>query len=460
MARYCDGCGHPLEGSMQFCDKCGRRVSESVCRHCKAALEPGERFCRKCGAPVAGPSTQPPQNSRQPYAALQKKSRAGLFIGLGVAAVAVVVLAVIVVGGGALVLFSQSTATPAPTISESKTPPVSAVGLNPFPDELKVDPNVKVNCSYNAPDYIIPANYRSLDYVVFLQCSTDRDKTKLLVTVEIPEFTQKYEQMIDVSRAETELKIHPPLLESAEESLNSSRDAQIVVSVKDESSGKLVLQDTRPVKLYSFYDMKWEDVDGTPYYENILSWVTPEAPEILKMLRDSGDSASELTGGAMDAIVGYQQAVSGWSQEKVVEKQVDAMMYTLAAKYNVQYNNASFSSTSSELQRIATPASVINNHAGLCIETAVTMASAIQSTGMHAVIILLPGHAQVAVETWKDSGEYILIETTALDSARNKNFGNVEAYMTKQQWKDYLAQDGYVAIDCDLAEQLHIMPID
>ena len=79
---------------------------------------------------------------------------------------------------------------------------------------------------------------------------------------------------------------------------------------------------------------------------------------------------------------------------------------------------------------------------------------------MHAVIILLPGHAQVAVETWKGSGDYLLIETTALDSARVKDFSNVISLLTKDEWKAYLAKDGYVAIDCALAEPLKIMPIE
>ena len=36
--------------------------------------------------------------------------------------------------------------------------------------------------------------------------------------------------------------------------------------------------------LYSRYDMQWMDAQGTPYYENILAWVTPEAEEIRTLL--------------------------------------------------------------------------------------------------------------------------------------------------------------------------------
>jgi hypothetical protein len=209
--------------------------------------------------------------------------------------------------------------------------------------------------------------------------------------------------------------------------------------------------------------MQWAGKDGTPYNENILAWVTPEAPEIDTLLRDSADSANALWG--LNSIVGYQDPGNGWTESQITYAQVSAMMYTLANTYNVKYISASFSSTGSDLQSIKTPAQVIDNAAGLCVETTVTMASAIQRTGMHAVILILPTHAQVAVETWAGSGEYFLIETTALDAAHDAlatpaNWDYVIAYKTKDEWTQYLTQNNVVAIDCALAESLHIQSID
>jgi hypothetical protein len=335
-----------------------------------------------------------------------------------------------------------------------------------FPDSLKTGAdNVKINCQYQSPEAIIPANYRSMDYIVTMQCSAEGGKAKVLVSVEIPEFTQKYEQMLDLSRAETELVIHPPMLEDAAKSLNSSKDAQLIVSVKHMDTGDIVLQDSKPVKLFSRYDMQWQSADGTPYYENILAWVTPEAPEVVKLLRSAADSCKKISGGKLGSIVGYQEAVKGWSHENITLFQVAAIMHAMASTYKVQYINSSFSSTSPAMQRIATPAKVISSKSGLCIETAVTLASAIQSTRMHAVIILLPGHAKVAVETWNGSGEYYYIETTALDAARKaltnpQYWDNVIAYLTKDEWAKHLAEEGVVAIDCGLAEELHIKSIN
>jgi len=444
MAKFCEGCGHPLEEDACFCNICGRAVQQQP--------------------PVYPPQQPyyPPQAPSRPYAAVgaayppaqKKKPGTGLIVGLilgGAAIVAAAVMGVALLGrGGSQKVVAGPTATAK----------ASGLQLILFPDALKADSkNVTVHCTYTPPATIIPANYRSMDSVITLKCSTDSGTTRLLVTVEIPEFTQKYQQMIDVSRAETDLKIHPPLLEDAAKSLGTSKDAQLIVTVTDQNSGKVIVQDTNPIKLYSRFDMQWQSEDGTPYYENILAWVTPEAPEIDQMLRLSADSLSELTNGKLDSIIGYQE-VDGLTHEQVTAYQVCAMMYTLAAKYNVKYIMAPFSSTSSDLQSIKTPSEVINGAGGLCVETAVTMASAIERTNMHAVIILLPGHAQVAVETWAGSGDYFLIETTALDSAAAKSFDKVVYVLTKDDWKKYLSQDGYVAIDCDLAEKLNIKSID
>jgi hypothetical protein len=136
------------------------------------------------------------------------------------------------------------------------------------------------------------------------------------------------------------------------------------------------------------------------------------------------------------------------------------VMNALADTMDVKYVAASFSSSSPNMQRVVTPAEVISQRSGLCIETAVTVASALQATGMHVTLIILPTHAQVALETWQGSGEYYIIETTALSAAKAGKFGNVIAYMTKEEWSTYIENHDAVIIDCDLAHTLGILSID
>ena len=401
----------------------------------------------------------------------KEKNRTGLIVGASAGALIVVILAIVLISSLLKNIgkddpnettreTAQTIATTSAAVSEETTRATGAeLELIPFPAELVVSGTSEISCNFKAPDVIIPANYRSLEYIVYLQCWTDQGASEALISVEIPGFTQRYEQKISVSRLETEISIRPPLMAGAISTLNSSKDAQIVISVTDLKQNKVVIQESRSVTLYSRYDMQWVDSAGTPYYENILVWVTPEAEEIRTLLRLAADSANELTEGGLNAIVGYQQ-VSDWSQDDITYVQVVSMMHALSAKLGVKYLMTPFSSTSVDLQRVATPAEVINSAGGLCVETAVTIASAIQATNMHAVLILLPGHMQVAVETWEGSGRYFLIETTALDAALEGNFDVVVNYtMTTEDWTAYMASEGMYAIDCDLASQLGIQAI-
>ena len=151
----------------------------------------------------------------------------------------------------------------------------------------------------------------------------------------------------------------------------------------------------------------------------------------------------------------------------------------MKAMYNmgVRYNMDGFSVSGSN-QHILLPEQVLEQQSGLCIETSLTVASALQSAGMHAFLVLPPGHAQVAVEIWDSgngSGEYFLIETTALkDSVINgsgladdavalmngeldkfKDNGCIY-YFNSDAWKEYI-QDAYV-IDCDDSRVLGMTP--
>ena len=117
-------------------------------------------------------------------------------------------------------------------------------------------------------------------------------------------------------------------------------------------------------------------------------------------------------------------------------------------------------------QRVLMPDAVLSSQSGICIEPAVLMASVLQSANMHAMIVFTPGHAQVAVETWKNSGQYFLIETTCLPfDAATDNTDNLIIQLSQEDWSNYLSQEAQQAqdsggmvyiVDCDLARTLNI----
>ncbi len=317
----------------------------------------------------------------------------------------------------------------------------------------------QVNVTCDSVSEIIPANYRSLDNIAFVSAWSDNGSTDVIISCDIPGFTQKYEKKVSLTRAETQIKIHPPILEGVAGTLNSSKDAQLHIKVTNADTGKVELEESRPVKIYSRFDMQWEDEQDTPNFENVLAWVTPEAPEIKDLMRAAADSIESITDGKITFIGGYQ-SVTGYSNEEVTVLQAAAVMNALASQMGVKYVATSFSSSSNRMQRIGTPAEVIEHRSGLCIETAVTVAAGLQSQSMHVALLILPTHAQVALETWKGSGDYFLIETTALDAAKSGNFNSVLGFYTKAEWTQYIEENQIVIIDCDLAQTLGIRSID
>jgi hypothetical protein len=44
----CPDCGHPLEGEVAYCPKCGRKTGDA-CPNCKHPVGPGDAFCSACG---------------------------------------------------------------------------------------------------------------------------------------------------------------------------------------------------------------------------------------------------------------------------------------------------------------------------------------------------------------------------------------------------------------------------
>lgn len=151
-------------------------------------------------------------------------------------------------------------------------------------------------------------------------------------------------------------------------------------------------------------------------------------------------------------------------------------MYDMGVRYNMD----GFSISGSN-QHILFPTEVLEKQSGLCVETSLTVASALQSANLHAFLVFPPGHAQVAVEVWNDgsegTGEYFLIETTALSDDNNnddiyREYCNALldnnpddlsqdwpiAYYSADEWQTYLSENGAYVIDCNDSQTLGLTP--
>ena len=320
--------------------------------------------------------------------------------------------------------------------------------------------------SFDVEETIFPSLYRSLDAIVTFVGTNEVGTRDVVIHAEIPGFTQVYEQKVQLSSQITKIAIHPPLL-TGELNLSTEKDAQLVFTVKDAQSDEMLIQESRTIRVMSKYDVVWwtpELLDSNN--DNILAWMTPEADGVLELKREAVDYLAYITDGTANAIVGYQDygiwddvTMNTWLQAVAIQ----GAMSDIAA---IRYNNAAFSISSESQQRVMLPDDVMRSQSGICIETALLMASALQSAGMHPMLVFPPGHAQVAVEAWPDTGEYFLIETTLLPMPMdNDGYWTAVQYLTQDEWFGYLDGTGYYTlgecyvVDCDLGKKLNILPM-
>ena len=76
---------------------------------------------------------------------------------------------------------------------------------------------------------------------------------------------------------------------------------------------------------------------------------------------------------------------------------------------------------------------------------------------MNAMVVLLPGHAQAAPETWEGSGEYCLPEGTKLPFAATQ--ADIDSFCSRpssEGWTEYLHRNGAQVIGRTLASTLNI----
>ncbi|MDR1131816.1 MAG: zinc-ribbon domain-containing protein [Oscillospiraceae bacterium] len=441
--RYCNQCGDKIETGARFCPNCGARAAaeETPVTPYPAPISESEPQPEREAAPVAVLEPQEQPAAPAVYSIPTARKKRWPFIA-GISAAAFVLLCTVFYLIGTS---GENAAVPAFAYAQRAPSP-------------RVD--------YTVTQSVFPSLYRSLDALVTFTATCEGGEKEVLIEVEVPGFTQKYTQKVTLTEQITKLNIRPPLL-TGDLNLNSEKDAQLVFSVTEADTGKKLVQDSKAITLKSKYDAVWWTKEyGDMNNDNILAWMTPEAPGVLALKRNAVDYLSYISDGAMQSIVGYQDY--GFFQEPAYNTwaQAVAIQGAMSDIDKIRYNNAAFSVSSEAQQRVMLPDDVMASKSGICIETSLLMASALQSAGMHAVLIFPPGHTQVAVEAWPGTGEYFLIETTVLPMSQTEEaFDYVVRYMTKDEWVGYLDGTGgsslgecYV-LDCDLGQKLGILPM-
>lgn len=120
--------------------------------------------------------------------------------------------------------------------------------------------------------------------------------------------------------------------------------------------------------------------------ESLAAFVTPNAPAVHELLRDASVRLAQSTGeGALD---GYLRADPSRAQH------IMASCYEALAARNITYvvSQPSFERTG---QKVRSPAELLGDCLGNCLDMSVTLAAVLEAAGLNAVLVIGDGHALV-----------------------------------------------------------------
>ena len=145
--------------------------------------------------------------------------------------------------------------------------------------------------------------------------------------------------------------------------------------------------------------------DLTRYY---AAWVTPHVEPVQALVRRAADRVPDRR------IAGYQ----GRRNPETTAAQVRALFETLKAE-GLSYVDSviDFGAGPGQVtQRTRLPRESLRHKSANCIDGTVLMASLLEAASLQPAIVLVPGHAFVAWETWEGTDEWDYLETTMIAS--------------------------------------------
>lgn len=212
---------------------------------------------------------------------------------------------------------------------------------------------------------------------------------------------------------ETTFQQLPTLFHERVQAVNEMTRATLNLLVEDLDTEKVEIHETYPIWLLArttaplvVRDPKtggWQDL--SPYFG---AFVTPNAAPVLAFLREVA------TYHPQGQLAGYQ------GDRAAVEPQIKAIFDALKHKAGITYINSVIAFSPEEgaaNQRVRLPAECLRDRAANCIDGTLLFASLVEAVSMSPAIVLVPGHAFFAWETWSGKpGEWRYLETTMIAS--------------------------------------------
>ena len=255
------------------------------------------------------------------------------------------------------------------------------------------------------------------------------DPRRLCVTSYIEGISTRDEKTVEFSRSEIKkamtILLRPTLLPDQYRRITETQWAMLHVDVEilgstmnpqtrtDTWTTLVESRDTYPILLLSrnssFNSVEDPETgirqDLTRYY---AAWVTPHAEPVQALVRRAADRVPDRR------IAGYQ----GRRNPEATAAQVRALFETLKAE-GLSYVDSviDFGAGPGQItQRTRLPRESLRRKSANCIDGTVLMASLLEAASLQPAIVLVPGHAFVAWETWEGTDEWDYLETTMIAS--------------------------------------------
>jgi hypothetical protein len=294
----------------------------------------------------------------------------------------------------------------------------------------------------------VPTSYYHLldadeDPLISCQVTATDDSEAEIRRIRVSSFIEGYSaaavNTFEVARRHSHTFDQLPVLYSARtRDLTELTRAALNILVEDLDSGKVEIHETHPIWLLAHTTAplavrdpqtgEWRDM--MRYFG---AFVTPNAPDLMRFLRTGAQHHPE------GRLVGYQ------GDEDAITPQVKALYDALKDEGNITYVNSLIDFSPEQgfsSQRVRLPRESLETHQANCIDGTVLFASLLEGISLNPAIVIVPGHAFLAWETWRNSGEWKYVETTmigshAFDQACGSATVTAARYEARKQLKMY-----------------------
>ncbi len=273
-----------------------------------------------------------------------------------------------------------------------------------------------------------PANIANHTDLFTVEYSSSSALT-LLISLSIQGFSQVETHTVSASTRVQTTGFIPPLFGSqALRNVTAEDNTSVQVHVTD-TAGRDYYLDDSPLLLYSRWLMQWVASNRLL----IAAWVTPDDPAIAQLITLAANHLAIQPAPAPAAMVGYNKA-----SPRAVRDQVDAIFDALRLDYHMRYVQASVpysgpGDTSVALQQIKLPAEVLQQRSGMCVELTLLLASAVESIGLHAEVVIIPGHAFLGVAVTPADSQFEYWDAVQVNNGVAGDSANVATDIEYQQ---------------------------